>query len=47
MSNRILVSYNKYRPQNPEKYKDDPTNIIYRSSWELTVFKYLDSNPSY
>ena len=45
ISNRILVQ-GKYRPKNPSKYKGDPTNIIYRSSWELTVFKYLDNNPS-
>ena len=45
MSNRILVQ-GKFRPKNPSKYKGDPTNIIYRSSWELTVFKYLDTNPS-
>ena len=45
VSSRILVQ-GKYRPQNPSKYKGDPTNIIYRSSWELTVFKYLDTNPS-
>ena len=44
MSNRILVQ-GKFRPKNPSKYKGDPTNIIYRSSWELTVFKYLDNNP--
>jgi len=35
-----------FRPKNPNKYKGDPSNIIYRSSWELTVFKYLDSNPA-
>ena len=45
ISNRILVQ-GKFRPKNPEKYKGDPTNIIYRSSWELTVFKYLDTNSS-
>ena len=33
---------NKYRPYNPEKYKGDPTNIIFRSSWEKIVFKYCD-----
>ena len=45
MSNKMLIQ-GKFRPKNPSKYKGDPTNIIYRSSWELTVFKYLDSNPS-
>lgn len=35
----------KFTPKNPTKYKGDPTNIIYRSSWELKVMNYLDSNP--
>jgi hypothetical protein len=34
----------KFRPQNPKKYKGDPSNIIFRSSWELRVMKYLDEN---
>ena len=24
-----------FKPRNPEKYKGDPTNIIYRSRWEV------------
>lgn len=35
----------KFRPLHPEKYKGDPTNIIYRSSWEIQVMKWLDSHP--
>jgi len=35
-----------FKPKNPEKYKGDPTNIIYRSSWEVRVMKYLDDNPA-
>lgn len=31
-----------FKPKNPHKYKGDPTNIIYRSSWELKLMKYLD-----
>jgi hypothetical protein len=34
----------KFTPKNPAKYKGDPTNIIYRSLWELRVMKYLDQN---
>jgi hypothetical protein len=34
-----------FKPKNPQKYKGDPTNIIYRSSWEKMVMKYLDDNP--
>ena len=36
----------RFRPQNPSKYKGDASNIIYRSSWELRVMKYLDENSS-
>ena len=39
------MSYSgKFTPQNPRKYVGDPTNIIYRSSWELKVMKWLDEN---
>lgn len=33
----------KFRPTNPNKYKGDVDNIVYRSSWELTAFKFCDS----
>lgn len=33
-----------YKPKNPEKYSGDQFNIIYRSSWELRVQKWLDTN---
>ena len=36
----------KFRPENPSKYKGDPTNIIYRSSWELRFMRYLDKHPN-
>lgn len=32
-----------FKPKNPSKYKGDPTNIVYRSSWELKLMLYLDS----
>lgn len=35
----------KFKPKNPQKYKGDPTNIIYRSLWELRVFRYCDLHP--
>lgn len=35
-----------FKPKNPKKYNGDPSNIIYRSSWELRVMKYLDEHPS-
>lgn len=34
-----------FKPKNPSKYKGDPTNIIYRSSWELKLMAYLDTHP--
>lgn len=36
----------KFKPKNPLKYKGDPTNIVYRSSWELKLMMYLDSHPN-
>lgn len=34
----------RFSPKNPQKYIGDPTNIIYRSLWELRVMRYLDDN---
>lgn len=34
----------RFAPKNPQKYKGDPTKIIYRSSWEMRFMKYLDEN---
>lgn len=36
----------RFIPKNPKKYKGDPTNIIYRSLWELRVMKWLDEKES-
>lgn len=39
------MSYKGYfKPKNPSKYMGDPTTIIYRSSWELKLMRYLDSH---
>lgn len=35
----------KYKLQNVEKYIGDPTEILYRSSWELKFCQYCDLNP--
>lgn len=35
----------RFKPNNPEKYKGDPTKIIYRSLWELKFFRFLDKHP--
>jgi hypothetical protein len=34
-----------FKPKNPNRYKGDPTNIVYRSSWELKLMSYLDVHP--
>lgn len=36
----------RYKPENPEKYRGDVTNIVWRSSWELRMFKRLDRDPN-
>jgi hypothetical protein len=33
-----------FKPKNAHKYKGDPTNIIYRSSWELKMMRHLDEH---
>jgi len=33
-----------FKPKNPSKYRGDPTNIIYRSRWELNFMMYLDNH---
>ena len=37
------MSYSgRFTPQNPKKYNGDSTNIIWRSTWEQRVMKWLD-----
>lgn len=41
------MSYSgRFLPKNPQKYRGDPTNIIYRSTWECRVMNWLDQNES-
>lgn len=35
----------KFQPKFPQKYRGDPRNIVYRSSWELNCMSYFDKNP--
>lgn len=35
----------RFVPRYPEKYKGNPTNIIYRSLWERNLMRYLDQHP--
>lgn len=34
----------KFRPKNPEKYVGDPTEIVFRSSWEIKMMRRLDED---
>lgn len=34
----------RFYPTNPDKYRGDPTQIIFRSSWELKLMKFFDVN---
>jgi hypothetical protein len=36
----------KFKPKYPAKYIGDPTNVIYRSLWELRLMRYFDQHPS-
>ena len=36
----------RFAPKNPQKYKGDITNIVYRSLWELKFMKWCDLNSS-
>lgn len=36
----------RFQPRNPQKYKGNPANIIYRSLWELKLMNYLDTHPN-
>jgi|TARA_B110000211_G_scaffold215033_1_gene256928 hypothetical protein len=36
----------KFKPKNPRKYRGNPTNIIFRSGWELKFMKFCDDNNS-
>lgn len=35
-----------FKPKNPQKYRGDPTNIVYRSRWELLVMSRFDIDPN-
>ena len=33
-----------YQLRNPDKYVGDPNKVVYRSSWELSMNRFLDNN---
>ena len=35
-----------YNIKNPDKYAGNPTNVCFRSSWELKFMNWVDANPS-
>lgn len=41
----VLAYKGRFKPTNPEKYRGDPTNIVYRSSWEFRFFRFVDLHP--
>ena len=34
-----------FQPKNASKYRGNPSNIVYRSGWELKLMIHLDSHP--
>ena len=42
MARKSKWSQGFYRPINPSKYKGDLSQIVFRSSWELKMFRYCD-----
>lgn len=36
----------RFIPKHPEKYLGDPSRIIFRSSWEVRLFQWLDRTPA-
>lgn len=34
-----------FKPRNPQKYKGNPTAIVYRSRWELILMQKFDGHP--
>ena len=44
MNGRSIFYRGKFIPKHPEKYAGNVTNIIYRSSWEHKVMRFLDAS---
>ena len=43
----IFMAYSGYyKPIHPQKYRGNPTNIVYRSLWERKFMVFCDNNPS-
>lgn len=44
MKKRSQYKQGFFKPLNPKKYKGNPTNIVYRSSWELKLMSRVDKD---
>jgi hypothetical protein len=44
--NQNTLKQGKYRPAHPEKYKGDPSTIVFRSGLELKFYRFFDHNPA-
>ena len=44
MSFKMATYRGKFKPRNPGKYRGNPGNIVYRSSWELKLMLHLDAH---
>jgi len=44
MTNSFRQGY--YVPRNPAKYLGNPSDIVYRSSWEEKAMRFFDNNPN-
>src|ERR1017187_4615590 len=41
----MAIAKGQFIPKNPQKYLGNTNEITYRSSWELTMFLYIDQHP--
>lgn len=40
-----MTYHGTFSPKNPQKYRGDSSNIVYRSLWERQLFRWLDEQP--
>jgi hypothetical protein len=41
-----MAYHGRFHPRNPQKYRGDVDNIIWRSTWECVYMNFLDKNDS-
>lgn len=42
----MATARGRFIPKNPSKYVGNANNIVFRSSWEVRFFQWLDANPA-